>query len=117
MRGRVIVLFFGAIVALATIVMVAYKWVEPDEPIAMTFDRLDPEGNVTVHDLEYDAIHRTGTMLEEHLDYASHWGGSRENVRLRIETMVQQLESVTGHDGPEWWVRWDGRILRIAVLS
>jgi len=117
MRGKAIVLVFVSIIAVAALVMVAYKWQESDAPLSMTFDRVDPDGNVTIHELSYASIHNSGTMLEEHLDYASHWGGSRESVRLRIEAMVQQLESLTGAEGPEWWVRWDGTLLRVAVVT
>ena len=114
--GRVIVTVFAVLIAAAAAIAVAYKVREGDlPPIALSFERGEPPANVTVVDLEYRTVHRSGTYLEDHLKEASRAGASRTTERLIVEPMQAQLVDLTKHNGPEWWVRWEGTVVLVTL--
>jgi hypothetical protein len=82
---------------------------------AMRFERAHAApANATVTDLPYREVH-AAAFLEDHLDAALSTGNSTDGLRGRVQLLQETLEDLTGSAGPEWWVRWQGVLVRITL--
>lgn len=115
--GKAIVVVFAAIIIAAALLFVAYKARESGEPpLSMRFERVPPPANATVHELEYKSVH-AALYLQDHLDTARDQGQSTEDLRLRVLSLRDTLNGLTGSAGPEWWVDWEGATVHIVMAS
>ncbi len=121
--GKPIVLFFVAVLAIAAVVVVAYKIKESGLPPArMEFSRSNPEAaaaaNATIHPLDAKAVRAETTNMDDYLKTAVDPRNLSRNAtatdRLVVEQLVAFVQRQTGEHGPVVFVAWSDAVVRIS---
>lgn len=109
--GKALVLPIAAVLVAALAITLAYKVTQPSRD-HMSFERLPAGGNQTAFSLDFKATH-AALFLEDHLKTVAQTGVSDETVKLRVDSMRETLQKLTGSAGPSWVVLWEGTTIQI----